>query len=1095
MTSIRFEKIACVTALLLIFLANSVFGQTSKGSISGAVTDTSGALITGATVRATNENTGEVREATTAELGRYRIEALEPGIYDVAITQTGFVPLILDKITVSGSVVTSVNAKLTVGGAAQTIAVEASGAAVQTESGALSQTISTFEIREIPNQSLNPYALATTLLGVSTVTDGTYNFVNGVEYSSNGSRPRGNNFLVEGQDNNDAGIRGQGFQPENIYSIQEVTVLLSSTSAEFGNGGGAIANLIYKRGTNNFHGAVWDLLSNSALDANDHANVIAGIPKSSYRENFFGFNLGGPLKKDKLFFFTSYQWDNYRSSANGGVLTLPSVAGVAVLQKYASNPRIAAMLAAYGSLRGDPTRAGAPAPIPLGLDPVTGLDRDSVQVGLFNRTGVPLDYNSPEFDATGDYNISRNDMLHLRYIRTSFNTPYDFFHFPNNLPGFDTEQDGAWQNAGITYSHIFSPALLNEVRISYGRMGLSFLPRPDNVPASTTATISIAGLQGWGANQSVPQGRFHDTYQLQESLSWSKGRHFLKIGFDLADVRARDAIPYNFHGLISYAPGGGYQALANYLDDYSGGTATVSQTFGNSVVHASLPSQNYFLQDSWRVRRDLSLDYGLRYEYHGTPANQLAYPAINYSNLGCYTCVVKQEGEKEDFGPRFGFAYSPNFWQQFLGDGKFVVRGGFGVFYDAQFANILDNTQASSPNSVASAKNVSGKTRGLANWSSYLSQLPTSPNANALEESQVAHLLSPEILQWHLDIQRELPAKFTLDIGYVGTRGEHLYASTFANPFLPSGARLIPSRGTIVVRDNSGDSIYHGLQVQVDRKYSKGFLFRSSYTFSKMIDDSSEIRTPGPSQNGVQSTESTYPAVQYPAPRGATNRSVSDLDHRQRWAFTYIYDIPKFAANGSLLRGAGYLLNGWQISGTTAFQSGTPYNVETGFDSNGDGVNNDRPSVGNPHAPLASYAFAANPWFASGAPSNLLCAGPTLWFSNSCTPVSSNQVHWIIPADGQGNVGRNSLIGPWYNSSAFSVTRNIPVHESQALHIRAEVFNPFNQTYRDGDGYWPNMQLVSGVVPSGSVASSTFANFSTSLHGSRMIRMLLKYSF
>jgi Carboxypeptidase regulatory-like domain len=1083
-----------------VFTAGSGFAQTSKGSIGGTITDTSDAVVSGATITARNNDTGEVRTTMTGDYGQYRIDSVEPGSYAVSITQKGFAPLTLEKIIVPGSIVTSVNAKLTVATSAQTIVVQASNAAVDTENGEISQTIGTAEVGDIPYDSLDPYALVTTLPGVSTVTSG-LTFTNGIssEYSSDGTRPRSNNFLIEGQDNNDAYIHGQGLQPENIDSVQEVTVLLNSTSAEYGHGGGAIANLIYKSGTNGLHGAIWDRLSNSSLDANDHANVIAGIPKSKYRDNIFGFNLGGPVKKDKLFFFTSYQWDHYRSSAIGGTLILPSAAGFNVLQKYASNPRVAAMLAAYGPLRGDPNRPGAPAPIPLGRDPVTGLDRGSVEVGLFNRTGVPLDSNSPELDAKGDYIITGNDTLNLRYIRTSFSTPYDFFHFPHNLPGFDSGQSGVWQNAGVTYTHIFSPSLINEVRVSYGRMGLSFLPRADNVPAASGPTINLSNeIQGWGASQVVPQGRFHDTYQVQDTVSWTKGKHFLKIGFDFADIRARDAIPYNFFGQIIYAPGpvggpvGVYSALANYLDDFSGGTASVSQTFGSPVVHATLFSQNYFFQDSWKVRPNLTLNFGLRYEYNGTPANQLRYPAINYNNLGCFPCVVKQQGDKEDFGPRFSFAYTPNFWKELLGDGKTVVRGGFGVFYDGLFTNILDNTQATSPNSVASAVNVAGKGRGKANWSTYFSQLSTSPNPTATENSQVAHLLSPEILQWNFNLQRELPGKFTIQAGYVGTRGEHLFANTSANSFLPNGDRLNPARGSITVRDNSGDSIYHGLQVQVDRKFSRGFLFRSSYTFSKMIDDSSEIFTPGLSLNGAPSTLSSVPPVQYPAPRGRYDRSVSAFDHKQRWAFTYIYDIPKLKSKDSLTRGAGYIVNGWRISGTTSFQSGTPYNVNTGFDSNGDGVNNDRPSLGNPHAPLATYAFTGD-W--AGLSPNILCDGPTLRFSNQCTPVSPSKVHWFVPSNGQGNVGRNSLIGPWYTSWAFSLARTITVHEGQALQIRADLFNPFNQTHRDGDGYWPNMQLVSGIVPADSAASSTFADFSTSLHGGRTVRMLLKYSF
>jgi hypothetical protein len=1087
----QFYEIAAASALVLALCAGSGLAQTSKGSIGGTVTDASDAVIVGASVTAKNNDTGEVRSAATGANGQYRIDAVELGSYEVTFTETGFAPLTLDAITVPGSVVTSVNAKLTVSGTAQTVVVESTNAAVQTEDGAISQTIGAAEVQQIPYDSLDPYALVTTLPGVNTVTSGLYNFTNdtnGTAYSSDGERARGNNFLIEGQDNNEAAIHGQELQPENFQAVQEVTVLLNSTSAEYGHGGGAIANLIYKSGTNSFHGSAWERLSNSSLDAKD-ADVIAG----KFRENIFGFTLGGPLKKDKLFFFTSYQWDHYRSSATGGDLILPTAAGNSVLQQYASNPRIAAMLAAYGNLRGDPARTGAPAPIPLGVDPATGMDRGAVEMGLVNRTGVPLKYDEPEFDAKGDYIITNNDTLNLRYIRTSFATPYDFFNFPNNLPGFDSDKSGAWQNAGVTYTHIFSPSVLNEVRVSYGRMGLSFLPRADNVPAASGPTISIAGIQGWGASQAVPQGRFHDTYQVQDTVSWTRGKHFLKIGADFADVRERDEVPYNSHGLISYAAGGGYQALGNYLDDFSGGTAIVSQTFGSPLIHASLPSQNYFFQDSWKVRQNLSVDFGLRYEYNGSPANQLQYPAIDYSNLACYNCVVKQRGDKEDWGPRLSFAYTPGFWKGLLGDGKTVVRGGFGIFYDGLFTNILDNTQATSPNSVASAiTNVEGPTRGVAGWSTKFAQLSTAPNPSATEYSQTAHLLSPEILQWNFNIQRELPGKFTLEIGYVGTRGEHLFANTWANPFLPSGQPLIPTRGTIIVRDNSGDSIYHGLQVQADRKFSHGFLLRGSYTYSKMIDDSSEIFTPSPSQQGVISTWSSYQAVPYPVPRGRYDRSVSDFDHRQRWSFTYIYEIPKLKANDSFSRGAGYVLNGWQISGTTALQSGTPYNVETGFDSNGDGVPNDRPSLGNPHAPLASYAFTGD-W--DGLSPNILCDGPTLWFNNQCTPVSASQVHWVVPSSGQGDVGRNSLVGPWYTSWAFSLARSIKVHEGQALQIRADIFNPFNQAHKDGDGYWPDMQLVTGVVPAGSGAASTLADFSTSQHGGRTVRMLLKYSF
>jgi len=1083
----RFFKVVLACTLCLVFLASFAAAQTSKGSIGGTITDTSDAVITGASVTAKNLDTGEVRTVTTGSNGQYRIDAVELGSYKVTILQKGFAPMVVDKIIVSGSVITSVNAKLRVGTANQEIVVEASNASVQTETGEISQTISTNEIISIPYDNLNPYSLATTLPGVSTVTSGS-DFTNGTSYSSDGSRPRANNFMIEGQDNNDANIHGQGLQPENLGSIAEVTVLLNSTSAEYGHGGGAIANIIYKGGTNKFHGAVWDRLSNSSLDANDHNNAIYGISKALYRENIYGFNFGGPIKKDKLFFFTSYQWDHYNSSAVGAALPIPTAAGYAVLQPYAAtNPRIAAMLAAYGSLRGVDNQF-APGLIPLGLDPVTGLDRGSVDVGLFSRTGVALDTKGSEFDAKGDYNISKNDTLNLRLIRSPYTAPYDFFNNNAQLPGFDTNQSGTSYNAGITYTHVFSPTLLNELRISYGRIGFWFLLRPDDVPAARELGYSITSMQGWGGSPSFPQGRFHNTYQLQDTVSWTKGKHFLKVGFDAADIRVTDTIPYNYYGTISYTAGGGYTGLADFLDDYSGPGAQVAQTFGSPIVHASIPTQNYFAQDSWKVRPNLTLDFGLRYEYYGTPANQLKYPAIDLANIACYTCVVKEKADAQDIAPRFSFAYTPRFWNHLLGDGKTVVRGGFGVFYDGVFTNILDNTQATSPNSVSSQLNTGTNpaSRHVSNWSTYFASLPTTPNGNATSDTQAPHLLAPETLQWNVNIQRELPGKYTLEVGYVGTRGEHLFANTFANPFLGDGVtRLNPLRGTVVLLDNSGDSIYHGAHVQLDRKYSHGFQLRTSYTFSKMIDDSTEVFTAG--------NWSSYSSVQYPTPRGTYDRSVSAFDHKHRVTITYIYDIPKLKADNDLARGAGYVVNGWQISGTTAFQSGTPYNVETGYDTNGDGVGNDRPSISNPNAPIQTYGFSSEWW--QGTPGQV-CDGPTTWYdpNGTCHVTTASAVHWIVPPSGQGTFGRNGVIGPWYNTWAFSLNRTIKIHESQAFLIRADMFNPFNSGHQDGDGYWPNFTLTSGILPT-SVGTSSFGNFASSVHGARQIRMLLKYSF
>ncbi len=411
----------------------------------------------------------------------------------------------------------------------------------------------------------------------------------------------------------------------------------------------------------------------------------------------------------------------------------------------------------------------------------------------------------------------------------------------------------------------------------------------------------------------IPQGRFHSTYQLQDAISWTKGKHFFKFGTDLSDTRVKDQVPFNFYGNLNFAsdtklttvpdPNGGtqqvrYRGLANYMDDFGGPSATVNQQFGSPISQPRLFSQNYFGQDTYRPIPTLSLDLGFRYEYNGAPFNAVGtpYPAMDQSQIACFpldpgaNCHTKQLADGSEWGPRAGIAWSPTL----LGQHKTVIRTGFGVFYDVVFTNIIDNIQATAPNAaspiITSSTSANGG-RGTANWFEQFANLNPKAKATNLSEPIAQHLLSPRTMHWNLNVEQELPWATTFQVGYVGERGEHLFGNTNINPFVGQyefgGLRVVPNRGQIVLRDNSGDSEYTGLWTEVDHKFNHDFLFRASYTLGKGMDDTSEIFT--------FNNSSSYQFSQYPTPRGTTDWGPSAYDVRHRLVLSYIWTPARMA--------------------------------------------------------------------------------------------------------------------------------------------------------------------------------------------------------
>ncbi|MGH9556315.1 MAG: TonB-dependent receptor, partial [Terriglobales bacterium] len=579
-------------------------------------------------------------------------------------------------------------------------------------------------------------------------------------------------------------------------------------------------------------------------------------------------------------------------------------------------------------------------------------------------------------------------------------------------------------------------------------------------------------------------------YQIQDAVSLNKGTHTFKLGVDISLLEINDGIPFNSAGLITYNGGGDCSAiglttctaLANFVDDFSGPAGQIRKQFGNPRVNVPTNVQAYYFQDSWKVRPNLTLNYGLRYEYHPPDySNVLSFPAVRRETAltDPFNQRFPVERDRNNFAPRFGFSYTPRFWNGLFGDGKTVFRGGWGVYYDAFFTNISNNTAAASPNTLGGTITGAAGTRGTASAFTALGGITAAANPLNTVTSIDSKLVNPLTHQWNLNVQRELPGKFIAEIAYVGTRGQRLYVNEQLNPRDPAtGLRLNPARGSIVIRGNRGDSIYHGLQSSVRRSYGRLFLL-GSYTWSRSIDNMSEVFV-------TSGAASRWQDVMDPR----SDRGPSVFHRTHRGVITWVYDLPYPKANDGPMKVLSWLARDWSTSGQISFQSGSPETVfAAGFDQNLDGeAFNDRPSVGNLNAPINLSDDCTNNvpiGCITGIGFDDGLSITDLWNGN---PGTANDFRYILNDLGlNGNVGRNSIYNRGRQDYNLSVIRRIKFAERHQLEFRADFLNAFNH---------PNL----GGGPVASVSGDTFfdplfLNNEVTRFGGRSIRLWLKYQF
>ncbi len=1041
---------------LLLFAIQPASAQTSKGILTGVVRDSSGAVVANADVTVTNEATSETRAAKTNSTGTYRVEAINPGPYSIHFGSPGFTPEDVQHINVQPSMVTNYDATLVVGHTQETVIVEAGGNAINTDNSQLSGAIDTHELQSLPIFTLNPAELTSTMPGVtrelSTVQNLGGTGGNGlIKLTVNGARPRTNNFMIDSQDANDVSIGGEAFAPILPDMFQSVSVLLNDASAEYGRGGGAVINQITKSGTNQIHGSVHEIYIGSGLDAIDgqtrRSEPAAGrAAKGRSDQHQYGFTLGGPALKNKLFGFGGATFVRFYGNFQFPTTELPDANGFAQLKAMstAGNTQATALL---GYLNNGSYLTSGYSLLQSGTENIAVSPRPgcasgcSVSTAKFNRLPTPGQQPETQWTYKIDYTPRSADTFSVHYLHDRNNTAPYYPLNPTTLPGFDSTAGGPTELGGGNWVHVFTPNLINEFRASEVRLNFQFAPDATALknPAAQVFGIRLSdtgigdGLGNLGISQNMPQGRIERLYQFQDTVGWTHGRQSFRIGADAGRLLETDLVAQTYLGLETFTAGGALSGLDNYLSNSLGTSGTATKSFGPTRVDPHIWKIAGFAQDDVKITPELTINLGLRYDYLSNPLNALAYPALDLNNtFAPINTVVHETDDKNNIAPRLGFAYVPR--SGIFADGKTVFHGGVGVFYDSFFTNILVNAAQSSP--VAPTSTLTQGVSGCCGPASTLiGTITPAFSATSSVQSDVNNLVNPITYQYNFGLERELPFHLKGSLNYVGSRGEKLYSNRQLN-YLVNGVRINPARGVINVRDNRADSQYHSLQAELDRQFSHGFFLRASYTYGKLLDDSSEVFTTFASPTSYSANLAGNGLHQDWGP--------SAFDRRHIFVVTYVYSPRGFRsdniATNALL---GAFTRNWTISGQTELYSGlyTSFNV-SGRDINNDGsTTNDRPVLSNASSPITSVGVDGS--YIGGTAGTYYDYAAYNASPSSArvrTVVSPGNVHFLVPSAVNGanmmqqEVGRNSFKNPGQQYWNMALEKAIPTSFTHLEH-------------------------------------------------------------
>ena len=1066
--------------------------QVGTGSIQGTVSDSSGAIIAGASVTVTNTQTGGVTPITANTQGRYAVPDLLVGTYDVQAKMTGFQTQIHTGVVITVGQNVVVDFSLPVGQVTETVTVQGATTQVETTSAEISAQIGQQQVEQLPLNGRNYEQLILLAPGVQTVTTGAQSSFYGREpsYSIAGSRPEGQELLLDGANiqgfwNHGAGnsIIGTSL---GVEAIGEFQVLTNSYSARFG-GSGSVMNATTKSGTNTFHGSVYDFFRNNVLDARDTFNTTDS-PMNPYRQNQFGGAVGGPIKKDKLFFFVNYEGIRRLR----GFTLLPTVpdseARLGVLPACVVNPGSGcdtkpavalplnftsqAIMAIY------PTGGVSAVEqfLPGGKNGVCAFPGQSPQ--NCGPSGVDqITVNSPE-PANEDYINTRWD-----YVLSESNTIFGRYVFDNGslvdptvspVGLYPETSQGRNQYVTIGDKKVFSSNLINDARFTFTRSKMRAFVTGENPVLQffsfygenrQDGTVVVSGgPTPIGPSAFTPDFELQNVFSLNDDVFWVHGKHSFEIGAEFRRLQSPLA-----NGFFE-DQGWNFPSYASFIEGMpiaAGPPITLLGALpGRANSYRSFRESDLFpyIQDTWKVSRTVTVNLGLRYDFISNPveAHNLLCAFIDPSSpstTGC-TPVSHAFGSNpsvKSFDPRVGIAWDP------FHNHKTSIRAGAGVFHDPiQVRNYHPAYIFAGPFQTAVSLCVFGGPPCSYPTPFLGITFPIPTIGEALEYDP---RVTPFVFQYNFGVQREIFKNTVFSLSYVGSRGYYLMVQNDLNPEIPTivngqptfpngppafpggpptaPARNNPNLGSIAFNKPDGSSWYNSLQAYLTRNLGKNLQFQASYTYSKCIDYGSVAFGLEAGNSGQQAQSDPYNL--------ARDKGVCDFDVRHNFVANTVYRLP--------IQGNRWV-EGWQVSGIVTARTGTPFSIQDGLDqanlNNPAGQPGERPNLtGESIAPPGGRSVH------------------TLWFNPGAFTLQ--------PFGTLGDLRRNTLFGPGFVDLDTSVTKVTRVTESTNLEFRAEIFNLFNH---------PNYGLPVSVL-----TSPNFGRILGTAGNSRQIQFALKFSF
>jgi hypothetical protein len=1039
-------SLAVTLAALLVFAAAPATGQTFRGTILGTVTDPTGAAIAGAAVAVKNINTGLSRTVTTSEDGTYSVPELPIGTYSVTVEKSGFRQGVVTGLQVEVSSEVRADVALQPGELAQKIEVSADQLPqVESTSNVLGGIVESRVVTNLPVNGRDYQKLINLVPGVTSspdqITDSPGSY--GV-FSVNGARGRSNNFLLDGTDMNDgyrndpaineAGVFGTPATILPVESIAELRVA-SNFEAEYGRSAGGVINVVTKSGANQIHGSGLEFFRNTVLNARNYFNQVPE-PQQPFHSNQFGGSLGGPIVKDKTFFFVDYEGMR-ETGKEASPACVPTAADFANATANIGgstniNPIIAKLLAMN--------------PWPQPTDPNTDCLADGS--GTNAALATPFSNRVDSAIVKIDHSFNSSNLLTGRYYIGDSDQSFPLALVGGGLlPNYNTITPTRVQLISLSYVSTLTPSIVNEARLGWNRFAEGFFPQdrdfdPASIGLNTGVTkenfglpiITVANLAQLGADKGDPRQRVDTNWHYIDNVSWKAGKHDIKFGYEFRRTSISQIFNRRFRGSLDFPDLESF--LQGIPDDglqYAGDTNR--NTFENSY-------SGYF-QDSLRLSRKFVLNLGLRYDYYGIIQEKKGQFTAVDPTTGALSLTGQARLYQPDYNnwaPRVSVAWD------FTGKGTSVVRAGYGVFYDAfsqdmflghlPFGTSFDPGSAYSPLNGITVASISGAQ--LQPGATVFPLLSPMPDAFGVDP----HIRTPYMQNFNLNFQQQINKKTVFQLGYVGSNGHKLFrfrdinqpteqqidAADLSCGCITSIRALPTSLFYVYWMESGGNSTYNSLQASLRVNDWHGLISTLNYNWSHSIDDSSD----GDDfvQNAAQPTDSTRPE---------TNRGNSNFDVRNRLTWNFIYNFPN--RKGSWSR----LTDGWGINGIVTVQSGQPFHLvfsEDDFDGSGqffpkpDVVG---PIVYNTRDPnhfldLSAFRVPCTP-----------VAGGFDGSAGTCTPGTR---HF-------GDLGRNSLLGPNFRQFDFSIFKSTPITERVKMELRFEAYNLFNHP-NFANPYLPN---------------------------------------